>query len=98
MDMKQIINTITNFLSNKINLTLIQCILYCVLGWMLGDYLTWGQFGIVFIIILLINLIVHVKGVSHGMFMFQVMRENEHDYIKFIKKMEKDVNNSDTMN
>ena len=91
--MKPIINTIINFLSGKLNLTILQCILYFVLGYMLREHYNWGQFCIIFVVLLAIQFITHVKGVSQGMFMYQVMEEDRHHLIKFIKQMEEDKNN-----
>ena len=43
-------NKKNNFLSNKNNLTLLQCLLYGVLGYLLKEHYSWGEFIIVFII------------------------------------------------
>ena len=90
-----VMKTIINFLSNKFNLTVLQCVLYFVLGYMLKDNYSWSQIAIMFIIITLINIIVHVKGVSQGMVMFKLMEEDRHEIIKFISNMEKDKSDKD---
>ena len=92
--MKQLIDTLTNFLSNKINLTILQCLLYLVLGYMLNLHYSWTQLSVIAVIILLINFITHIKGVSQGMFISEVMHEENHQLVKFLKKMEREHNKS----
>jgi len=95
--MKQIINTITNFLSNKINLTILQCVLYGILGYILKDY-TWTQFIIVFIILLGIQFITHVRAVAQGLMMHQMMVEDRHQLIEFLRDVEDDEDDTDLPN
>lgn len=94
MDMKQIINMLTDFLSSRINLTILQCSLYLVLGYMLNLHYNWTQLSIVAIVIILINFITHIKGVSHGMIISEIMHEENHQLMKFLKKMERKHNKS----
>ena len=86
--MKPIINTITNFLSSKLNLTILQCVLYFILGYMFSDKYEWSQIAIIFVVLLGIQFIKHIKGVSQGMMMFKLMEEDRHHLIQFIKQME----------
>ena len=86
--MKPIINTTINFLSSKINLTIIQCILYFILGYILREY-TWTQCIIIFVVLLGIQFITHIKSVSQGMVMFQLMEEDNHHFMQYIKNLEK---------
>ena len=83
-------NTLTNFLSNKTNLTILQCVLYFVLGYIIHEHFTGTQFFIMFITILVINLIVHIKAVSTGMMMREMMEEERHHMIEFIKELDKE--------
>ena len=83
-------STLSNFLSSKINLTILQCILYFILGYVLSLQFSGTQFLVVFGLILIINIIIHIKSVSKGMMMNQIMQENKHELIEFIKKMEKE--------
>ena len=87
MGMKQMINTLTNFLSSKINLTIMQCILYGILGYLLKGNYNWTQFIIVFIILLGIQFITHVKAVAQGMMMHQLMMEGQHEVLEIMKQM-----------
>lgn len=89
-------NTLIDFLSNKTNLTILQCVLYFILGYIIHDHFTGTQFFIMFITICIINLIVHIKAVSTGIIMREIMEEEHHHMIKFIKELEeekKDKNN-----
>ena len=83
-------NTLSNFLSSKINLTILQCILYFILGYILSLQFSGTQFFVTFGLILIINLIIHIKSVSKGMMMYQIMQEDRHELIEFIKKIEKE--------
>ncbi len=83
-------NALTNFLSNKTNLTILQCVLYFVLGYIIHEHFTGTQFFIMFITILVINLIVHIKAVSTGMMMREMMEEERHHMIEFIKELDKE--------
>ena len=77
---------ITNFLSNKWNLIILQCLLYTIVGYIMGSHLTMSELIIVFVMILLINFITHIRGVSQGMLYNQLMNDNSEDFVKFIKK------------
>ena len=80
---------LTNFLSNKNNLTLLQCLLYGVLGYLLKGNYNWTQFIIVFIILFGIQFITHIKAVVTGIMLHQMMEEKDHTVMKFIKQLEK---------
>ena len=95
MVMNQIINTISNFLSNKNNLTLLQCLLYGVLGYLLKGNYNWTQFVIVFTILLGIQFITHIKAVATGIMIHHMMEEENHATIGFIKQLEKKTNKED---
>ena len=77
---------ITNFLSNRTNLIILQCLLYTIVGYIMGSYLTMSEIIIVFIMILLIQFLTHIRGVSQGMLYNQLMNEDR-DFKKFIKKL-----------
>ena len=77
---------ITNFLSNKVNLIILQCLLYFIIGHIMGSHLTMSQFIMMFVLILLLQFITHIRGVSQGMLYNQLMNEDR-DFKKFIKKL-----------
>ncbi len=79
--------TIINFLSSRINLTILQCVCYFVIGWIMGEYLNWIQFGIVFVVLFLIQFITRTKAVADGMMYRQLMVENEWEVNEVIQKI-----------
>lgn len=83
---------ISNFLSNRINLLILQVILYLLLGNIMGSHLEWREFVVVFIIILGLQFITHIKAIADGMLMNQIMNENNKDFKKFIKKIKQEKN------
>ena len=44
-----------SFLSSRVNITLVQCILYLIVGYVMGQHLNWIQFIIVFLITFFYN-------------------------------------------
>lgn len=79
---------LTDFLSNRTNLIILQCLLYFVVGYMIGPFLSWGQLAVVMIMLFLIQFITHIKAISDGMVIRQMMIDNdiENDIIDKIKK------------
>ena len=68
---------ILDFLSNRLNLTLLQCLLYIIVGYTIGQYLTWMQLIIIGGMIGVIQFITHVKAVADGMLLRQIMFDNQ---------------------
>ena len=94
-EMKQ---TIINFLSSRANLTIFQCILYGVIGYIMGEHLTWIELGLMFIIMLCIQFITRTKAVADGIMFRQMMIENNmetNDFLKHMKKEADKLNNID---
>ena len=87
MDMK----TIINFLSSRTNLTIFQCILYGIIGYIMGGYLTWIQMAIMFAILFIIHFITRTKAVADGMMFRQIMIDNEVDANEIIRRMREDM-------
>ena len=86
--MKEII---TNFLSNRTNLTMFQCLLYLVVGYMMGQHLDWIRLGIMYIVLFLIQFITRTKAVADGMMFRQMMLENDMKASEFLEKMNKKI-------
>ena len=84
-EMKQ---TIVNFLSSRANLTVFQCILYGVIGYIMGEHLTWIELGLMFIIMLCIQFITRTKAVADGMMFRQIMIDNQIDANDIVKRMQ----------
>ena len=83
--------TIIAFLSSRTNLTIFQCLLYFVIGHIMGEYLSWGQMGIVFVVLLVIQFITRTKAVADGMMFRQMMLDNQVSANEIIRKMKKDM-------
>jgi len=79
--------TITNFMSSRWNLTIFQYILYGIVGYIMGQYLTWVELGIMVIVMFGIQFITRIKGVSDGMMMGHLMIENEVKSSEFLQIM-----------
>ena len=86
------------FLSSRANLTIFQCILYFIVGYIMGQYLSWSELGIMFIVMFLIQFITRTKAVADGMMFRQMMLDNQVSANEIIRKMKKDMdemNNQD---
>ena len=72
---------ITNFLSSRVNLTIFQFLLYFIMGYIMGQYLTWGKMALMFVVMFGIQFVTRAKGISDGMLFRQLMFDNEMDGI-----------------
>ena len=89
---------ITNFLSSRTNLTILQCVCYFVIGYVMGEYLNWIQFGIVFVVLFIIQFITRVKAVTDGMMFRQIMMDSKveaNEVVRMIKKEQDKINKKD---
>ena len=91
-EMKQ---AIINFLSNRFNLTIFQCLLYFVIGWVMGEYLTWPKLGLMFVVMLGIQFITRTKAVADGMVFREMMINSQVDANEIVKRMKEE---ADRMN
>ena len=92
MLMKQMI---INFLSSRGNLTIFQCVLYFIIGWVMGQHLTWMELCVMFIVILGIQFITRTKGVADGMVMGHIMKKHDMKTTEFLQRMKDEVNKID---
>ena len=86
-----------NFLSNRGNLTIFQCVLYFIIGWVMGQHLTWIELGIMFVVMLGIQFITRTKAVADGMVFRQIMEDHKLDaneVVEMIKKEAKKMDNN----
>ena len=98
MDFKKIKDKmIINFLSNRANLTVFQCMLYLIVGYIMGQHLGWLHLIGMFIIMLCIQFITRIKAVADGMVFHQLIEHHGMDANEIVKrikeeadKMEKD--------
>ena len=89
--MRKTKQAIINFLSSKANLTIFQCLLYFVVGWVMGQHLTWIELSMMFIMMFGIQFITRIKAVSDGMMMRQMMIDMECDTNEFLQHMKDEV-------
>ena len=76
-----------SFLSSRINITLVQCVLYLIVGYVMGQHLNWIQFIIIFIMLLGIQFITRIKAVSDGMVFRQLMEHHNMDANDIVQKI-----------
>ena len=86
-----------NFLGNRTNLTVVQCMLYLIIGYVMGQHLGWLQLLVMLIIMLCIQWITRIKAVADGMVFHQLIEHHGVDANEIVKrikeeadKMEKD--------
>ena len=87
-------------MSSRGNLTIFQCILYGVVGYVMGLYLTWPKLVLMLVVMYLIQLITRTKAVADGMMFRQIMLDNQVDANEVVKmiKRETDRINKDDLN
>jgi len=95
-----IFNAIINFMSNRWNLTIFQCILYFIIGWVMGEHLTWIEMGVMFVVLLIIQFITRTKAIADGMVIRQIMVDNQLDANEIINRMKQEADrlNKDDLN
>ena len=81
---------IINFMSSRGNLTIFQCILYGVVGYVMGMYLTWPKLILMLVVMYLIHLITRTKAVADGMMFRQMMLDHQVDANEIVKMIKKE--------
>ena len=74
-------------MSSRWNLTIFQCILYFIIGWVMGEHLTWIEMGVMFVVMLGIQFITRTKAVADGMMFRQMMMENQWEVNDVVQKI-----------
>ena len=90
-----------NFLSDRTNLTIFQCVLYFVIGYIMGQYLTWDKMIIMFIVLFGIQFITRTKAVADGIMFGHMMKESKmkaNDIIEHMKKNIDKINDNKDLN
>ena len=82
---------LTRFLSSRTNLTIFQCMLYGIIGYVMGSYLSWIELGIMFILLYGIQFITRIKAVSDGMMFGHLMKENNMETNEILRRMKNEV-------
>jgi hypothetical protein len=97
---KKMINVIINFMSNRMNLTIFQCLLYFIVGYVMGQHLTWIELVLMFVVMLGIQFITRTKAVADGMVIRQIMVDNQLSANEIIKQMKQEADrlNKDDLN
>ena len=84
------IKTIITFLSSRANLTIFQCLLYFIVGYIMGQYLTWPKLGLMFVVMFGIQFITRTKAVADGMMFRQMMIDLNCDANEIARRMKKE--------
>ena len=74
-------------MSNRTNLTIVQCILYLIVGYIMSNHLDWIQLGIMFILLFGIQFITRIKAVSDGMVFRELMTDHHMDANEIVEKI-----------
>ena len=77
-------------MSSRGNLTIFQCILYGVVGYVMGMYLTWPKLILMLVVMYLIQFITRTKAVADGMMFRQIMMDNQVDANEIVKMIKKE--------
>jgi hypothetical protein len=83
-------NSIIAFLSSRINLTIFQCLLYFIIGWVMGEHLTWIELSVMFIVMLGIQFITRTKAVADGMMFREMMIDLDVDANEIVTKLKEE--------
>ena len=84
------VNNIINFMSSRWNLTIFQCLLYFMIGHIMGAYLTWPKLILMLVVMYLIQLITRTKAVADGMMFRQMMMDHQVDANEIVKMIKKE--------
>ena len=68
-------------------MTLFQCVLYFIVGYVMGQHLNWIQFIIVFMMLLGIQFITRIKAVADGMVFRELMLDHSMDANDIVQKI-----------
>ena len=92
---------ISKFISNRNNLTVLQCILYIIVGYIMSQHLDLIQMGIMFILLYGIQFITRTKGVADGMVFRQLMLDHKmkaNEIVEKIKEQAKEAKKNNDIN
>ena len=80
---------ILNFLSNKINLILMVCLGYILLGYVMDmNNIQFSQQVLMLVIMFIVHFIVHLLGVSKGIFIATVHKKELNAFMKLLDEHE----------
>ena len=84
------IKAIINFMSSRNNLTIFQCILYIIVGYVMGQHLDWIRLMLMLVVMYLIQFITRTKAVADGMMFRQMMMENQWEVNDVVQKIKQE--------
>ena len=80
---------ILNFVSNKLNLILMACLGYVMLGYiMTTNNMSFSQQVLMLVIMSIVHIIVHLLGVSKGIFIATVHKKELDSFMKILDEHE----------
>ena len=80
-----VLDTITNFLSNKINLMIMIFISYVIVAYSLSMYeMTLKQQALIIFCVLCVGFLNHLLGVSKGLFIATLHRKEIDTFVKYM--------------
>ena len=88
------IKAIINFMSSRNNLTIFQCILYIIVGYVMGQHLDWIRLMLMLVVMYLIQFITRTKAVADGMMFRQMMMENQWEVNDVVQKIKDEADNA----
>ena len=83
--------TIIGFLSSRVNLNLMQILLYTLIGIILYDYISLKQFSVVYLMVFGIHFTTQIKATADGMVYRQIMLDHKLKANDIIEKIRKQV-------
>ena len=87
---------IREFLSSRNNLTIFQCLMYSVVGYITYTrQFSWVEMGILFVVLFGIQFVTRLKAVADGMLFRQLMLDLDVDANEIAKRIKKE---ADRMN
>ena len=82
---------IARFLGSRLNLTIFQCLMYIVIGYVMSQHLTWSELTLMYVLLFIIQFITRTKAVADGMMFRQMMIDLNCDTDEFVQHMKREV-------
>ena len=82
---------ISRFLGSRLNLTIFQCLMYIVIGYVMSQHLIWSELALMYILLFIIQFITRTKAVADGMMFKQMMIDLNCDTDEFVQHMKREV-------
>ncbi|MBC8410089.1 MAG: hypothetical protein H8E12_15425 [Rhodobacteraceae bacterium] len=88
---RNIIDIISDFLSSDINVFFLNFTLYGLLFYIVSPTLSTSQTIFMFVILVILSVLQHIKGVAQGMVIATIHREEmEQEIVQYMKKLEQE--------